>query len=189
MYLAKYLACFFLTPGPYFRLAAGGLTKATLSDEAVARAVKQLIRGLGSDVNDATDLLATSQERAMARAHAPVFEYEKELSWEDSPVLGSGHCLDWALACAPLPGSEGARKYRRVYFGREEMDERMEALAAGLRGAIVAFARDRAPGDFHGVPWLHAGEKGGQMIVCSTPRFDGPSEKRELVAKVLAAAV
>lgn len=209
--LGRYLASFairrrlMMAPEPLLRLAAGRLTRSELPDAEARAACDTLIQRLGGDMESAIDLLATHAEREMARAHcarAPVYEFEIHLTAEESPIIGSGHGVDFALLFQPrAPGTHGpiftAEEKAgacRAFFGRDALGEEVQAVADELRTAIVRFATTGSPRHFGSVPWraAHGAEgDGGQMIVSTTPRFeewgskDSGGRRRQVVREVL----
>ena len=193
-----------LNPESLLRLAAGRLTRGQLTDVDAQTSVDSLISKVGSAAA-AIDVLSTTPEREMAEAqaaHAPVFELELQLSAEESPLVGSGHGLDFALMFQPAgAGTEGPlfsaeqkAAACRDFFGRDALGEPVQRLADGLREAVVRFATTGSPGHLLEVPWPEAHrEQPGQMIGSSTPRYepwgDGISPQRKAVRRAVQALV
>ncbi len=110
------------------------------------------------------------------------------LTDEESPVVGSGHGVDMALAF--LPAAPGVSRPTfsveekagacRAFFGCEQLGEAVQAVSDGLRAAIVRFAVEGAPGHFNNVFWsvAHCAQgdgcgvgRGGQMVISTSPHL------------------
>jgi carboxylesterase type B len=174
-----------------------------VTDKDANAAVDGLVKSVGSDAA-VVDLLCTTAEREMAATqaeHAPVFELELDLSRKESPVIGSGHGLDFALVFQPAnPGIDGPifsaeqkAAACQAFFGRDELGGDVQRLADGLRSAIARFALNGNPEHLLDIPWPKAhGDQPGQMIGSATPHYeawgdDGISSERKLVREAMRA--
>jgi carboxylesterase type B len=184
----------FLAPEPALRLFAGRRKRADLPDAKAKAACDELIKTLDGNVETAVNLLGTTGERELAKAqavHAPVFEFEIHLTPEESPRVGSGHGLDFAL-CFQADGPEFSAEQQatacRAFFGRDALGEDVAKVAEGVRDVIVRFSSTGNPGHFHGVPW----EKSGQLIIGTHAHFEAwpgneGDPKRAIVRKAIEA--
>jgi len=198
---AEHFVRYALKPEQVLRYAAGRLKRDQLLDGDAKGVVDRLVKSIGSDAA-VVDLLCTTAEREMAAAqaeHAPVFELELELTHAESPVIGSGHGLDFAILFQPAnPGTDGPifsaeqkAAACKGFFGREELGGDVQSLSEGLRDAIARFACNGNPEHLLNVPWPKAhGDQPGQMIGSTSPHYeswgaDGISPKRKLLREAM----